>query len=98
MTFLLKINHVIFLKIKHLMKVNLTFDDDIITMITWVVVKAPLLILSILPVAGGPIGFVECMGAMIGRTMGEIILLFDKNISVGKFTLAGAASMGVAIT
>ena len=78
--------------------VNLTFDDDIVTMITWVLVKAPLLILSIIPTAGGPIGFTECIGAMLGRSMGEIIEHYDKRISVGKLTIAGAASMGVAIT
>ena len=63
----------------------------------WVVLKLFFILISVVPLSGGTIGFALSMGAVVGRLFGEFLKQQVGIENVGKFAMAGAAAMSAGI-
>jgi hypothetical protein len=63
----------------------------------WVFIKFFWILISVVPLSGGTVGFALVLGAVVGRTVGEFFHIYFGLQNIGKFAIAGAAAMTAGI-
>lgn len=80
-----------------LIAVNDKYGNICIELVIWVILKLFFVLISVVPLSGGSVGFALAMGGVLGRAYGEFLKMYLGFENIGKFAMAGAAAMSSGI-